>query len=119
MRARAVIWLVLALAVTGCSTTRLVRLDTGDGPLIVHTPFTEDGDGPVELVDDEFEETLVALARGVRPFANPLREARRLFGVPERSGVYLYEGRGPRLIPRTKRRTQAVRVSWKSTRMTN
>lgn len=99
MRARAVIWLVLALAVTGCSTTRLVRLDTGDGPLIVHTPFTEDGDGPVELVDDEFEETLVALARGVRPFANPLREARRLFGVPERSGVYLYEGRGPRLVP--------------------
>ncbi|MFP2928308.1 AHH domain-containing protein [Pyxidicoccus sp. 3LG] len=99
MRARGGIWLVLALAVTGCSTTRVVRLDAGDGPPIVHTPIQEDDAGPVELSDDEFEEVMVALARDVRPFANPLREARQLFGVPERSGVYLYEGRGPRLIP--------------------
>jgi len=99
MRAHAVIWLVLALAVTGCSTTRLVRMDTGDGPPIVHTPFTEDGAGPVELSDDEFEEVMAALARDVRPSANPLREARQLFGVPERGGVYLYHPRGPRLIP--------------------
>jgi hypothetical protein len=99
MRARGVIWLVLALAVAGCSTTRVVRLDTGEGPPMVHTPFTEDAAGPVELDEDEFEETVVTLARDVRPFANPLREARQLFGVPERGGVYLYEHRGPRLIP--------------------
>ena len=99
MRAREVIWLVLALTVTGCSTTRVVRLDTGNGPPQVHTPVQEDGAEPVELDEEEFEESLVELARDVRPFANPLREARQLFGVPDRGGVYLYQHRGPRLIP--------------------
>ena len=99
MSVRGVIWLVLVLSVTGCSTTRVVRLDTGDGPPTVHTPFTQDNAGPVELDEDEFEEAMVALARDVRPFANPLREARQRFGVPERGGVYLYQPRGPRLIP--------------------
>jgi hypothetical protein len=99
MRAHAVIWLMLVLAVTGCSTTRLVRLDTGDGPPIVHRPFVEDGAEPVELDGDEFEEAVVALARDVRPSSNPLREARQFFGVPDRGGVYLYQHRGPRLIP--------------------
>jgi hypothetical protein len=99
MRAHAVICLVLALEVTGCSTTRTVRLATGAGASIVHTPFEEDGAEPVELGDDEFEEAMTELARDVRPFANPLREARQLFGVPERGGVYLYQHRGPRLIP--------------------
>ncbi|WP_426754825.1 AHH domain-containing protein [Myxococcus sp. Y35] len=99
MRAHAVIWLALALAVTGCSTTRVVRLDMGDGPPVVHMPFTETGAGPVELDEDEFEEAVVVLARDIRPFANPLREARQLFGVPDRGGVYLYQPRAPRLIP--------------------
>ncbi|MFP2908335.1 AHH domain-containing protein [Pyxidicoccus sp. 3LFB2] len=99
MRAHAVIWLVLSLVVAGCSTTRRVRLDTGDGPPIVHTPFEEEGTGPVELDDDEFAETMAALSRDVRPSANPLREARQLFGIPERGGVYLYEPRSARLIP--------------------
>jgi hypothetical protein len=76
MTARGGIWLVLALAVAGCSTTRAVRLDIGDGPPIVHTPFEEEGTGPVELDDDEFEETIAELSRDVRPFSNPLREAR-------------------------------------------
>ena len=76
---------MLALAGAGCSTTRVVRLDTGDGPPIIHTPVDEDGAGPVELDDEEFEKAVVALARDVRPFANPLREARQLFGVPDRS----------------------------------
>ncbi|MFP2904159.1 AHH domain-containing protein [Pyxidicoccus sp. 3LFB2] len=101
MRAHAVIWLVLALAVTGCSITRAVRLDTGEGPAVRHTPFVEDA-GPVELDEDEFEEAVVALARDVRPFANPLREARQLFGVPQRGVVYWYEGHGPSLIPQSK-----------------
>ncbi|ABF91472.1 putative lipoprotein [Myxococcus xanthus DK 1622] len=99
MSVRGAIWLVLALAMTSCSTTRLVRLDTGDGRPMVHTPLTEDDAAPVELDDDDFEEAVVALARDVRPFSNPLREARQRFGVPERSGVYLYQPRGPRLIP--------------------
>ncbi|MFP2925811.1 hypothetical protein ACLESO_11450 [Pyxidicoccus sp. 3LG] len=90
---------MLTLVGAGCSTTRMVRLDTGDGPPIVHMPFVEDDSGRVALDDDEFEEAVVELARDVRPFANPLREARALFGIPERGGVYWYEGRGPRLIP--------------------
>lgn len=106
MRAPGVIWLLLALAVSGCSTTRVVRLDTGDGPPVIHTPFAEEDDtGPVELDDDEFEEAVVELARNVRPFANPLREARQLFGVPERGGVYLYQHRSPRLIPQEEEKT--------------
>jgi len=99
MRAHAVIWLMLALALAGCSTTRVVRLDTGVGPHRVHTPVTEDDAGPVELDEDEFEGAMVELARDVRPFSNPLREARQRFGIPDRSGVYLYQYRGPRLIP--------------------
>ncbi|NTX58478.1 AHH domain-containing protein [Myxococcus sp. CA039A] len=99
MSARGVIWLLLALTVTGCSTTRIVRLDTGDGQPLVHTPFVEDDAEFVELDDDEFEVTVVALARDVQPFANPLREARQLFAVPERGGVYLYQPRSHRLIP--------------------
>ncbi|WP_342376417.1 AHH domain-containing protein [Myxococcus stipitatus] len=98
MSPRGVFWLVLALAMTGCSTPRLVRLDTGQGPPLIHTPFTEDDADPFELDDDEFEEVMGVLAQDVRPFAHPLREARELFGVPQRSGVYLYQHRGPRLI---------------------
>lgn len=98
MRAQWALWLWLLLVGAGCSTSRVVRLDTGSGTPLVHSPFTEDDSGPVELDDDEFEEAIATLARDVRPFAHPLREARELFGVPERSAVYRYEGRGPRLI---------------------
>ncbi|HZI14643.1 MAG TPA: AHH domain-containing protein [Myxococcus sp.] len=97
MRTHRFIWLVLALGVTGCSTTRVVRLDTGEGPPVLHTLLEEDA-GPVELDEGEFEEAVVELARDVWPFANPLREARQLFGVPERGVVYLAQPRGPRLI---------------------
>ncbi|MFP2925809.1 AHH domain-containing protein [Pyxidicoccus sp. 3LG] len=99
MRAHGVLWLLLALVGTGCSAVRVVRLDTGSESPIVHTPREEEGAWPVELEEDEFKEAVVELARDVRPFANPLREARALFGIPERGGVYWYEGRGPRLIP--------------------
>ncbi|MFP2958315.1 AHH domain-containing protein [Myxococcus sp. 1LA] len=104
MRAHAVIWLVLTIAVTGCSTTRGVRLDTGAGSPWIHRPSMADDNGPVELGEDEFEEAMVVLARDVRPFSNPLREARQRFGVPERGGVYLYQPRGPRLIPQEEER---------------
>ncbi len=94
-RGRAWMVCLLLLSVTGCSTTRVVRLDTGTGSPKVHTP-SEDA-SPVELDEDEFAEAVERLARDVRPFAHPLREARQRFGVPERGGVYLYEGR--RLVP--------------------
>ncbi|NVJ22297.1 AHH domain-containing protein [Myxococcus sp. AM011] len=99
MKARWVVWLFLALASVGCSAARVVRLETANEPTLVHTPIIEDDAGPVELDGDEFEEAVAVLARDVRVFTNPLREARQLFGVPERSAVYQYESRGPRLIP--------------------
>nr|AYM52733.1 lipoprotein [Archangium disciforme] len=96
-------WAVLLLLLwvgSGCSTVRAVRLDTGDESFVV-TPHEEEEAEleAAELEDDEFEESLVELARDVRPFHNPLREARELFGVPARSGVYRYETRTRRLIP--------------------
>nr|BDT30345.1 AHH domain-containing protein [Myxococcus sp. MH1] len=96
---RFIVWL-LALTLVGCSSTRVVRLDSGEGAPEVHVPFEDNDAGPVELDDDEFEEALVVLARDVRPFEHPLREARERFGVPERSGVYEYQPQSLKLIPR-------------------
>jgi hypothetical protein len=92
--------LLLLLVGGGCSSSRLVRLDTGDGASLRVTPREEEGAGLEEaaLEDGEFEDAVVELARDVRPFRHPLREARALFGVPERGGVYWYEGRGRRLV---------------------
>jgi len=90
--------LLLLVLGTGCGTTRVVRLETGTGEALVHVPREGDEDGAVELEEEEFQAAVVTLARDVRPFEHPLREARSLFGVPERSGVYRYESRGRRLI---------------------
>ncbi|MFP2925014.1 AHH domain-containing protein [Pyxidicoccus sp. 3LG] len=92
--------LVMLQVVVGCSTTRVVRLDTGDESFVV-TPSEEDGAEleEAEIDDEEFEAAVVELARDVRPFQNPMREARALFGVPSRSGVYRYEHRTRRLLP--------------------
>ncbi|HZI10531.1 MAG TPA: AHH domain-containing protein [Myxococcus sp.] len=91
--------LFLLLAGGGCSTSRFVRLDTGDGVPLRITPHEEEGAGlkAAALEDDEFKQAVVELARDVRPFRHPLREARALFGVPERGEVRWYDGRGGRL----------------------
>lgn len=92
-------WVPLLLVLlVGCGgmRARVVRLDTGRGPPIVFTPRTADVE-PVELAADDFDEAMRVLAREVRPSAHPLEDARRLFGVPARSGTYLYEGR--RIVP--------------------
>ncbi|AKQ63791.1 putative lipoprotein [Myxococcus hansupus] len=54
---------------------------------------------------------MAMLARDVRPSSHPLKAARERFGIPERHGIYLYEGRGPRLIP------QQTGPSFESTRL--
>ncbi|QSQ16941.1 AHH domain-containing protein [Myxococcus landrumensis] len=94
-------WLALLLvlsAVTGCATSRVVRLEAGHSSLVV-TPREEPGEevSEAELDDDEFEEAVTELARDVRPLRNPMQQARDLFGVPSRSGVYGYENHPPRL----------------------
>ncbi|AGC47919.1 hypothetical protein MYSTI_06646 [Myxococcus stipitatus DSM 14675] len=92
--------LLLLMVGAGCTTTRVVRLETGQDSLVV-TPLEEPGAevSEAELDDDEFEEVLEELGRDVRPFRNPMRQAREVFGVPSRSGMYRYESRAPHLIP--------------------
>ncbi|WP_375757064.1 AHH domain-containing protein [Corallococcus exercitus] len=93
--------LLLGLLVSGCATTRVVRLETGDGERVVVTPREEEDASPAEaqLEDDEFEEAVRTLARDVRPFAHPLRQARELFGLPERSGLFGFQERTRRIVP--------------------
>ncbi|TQF17189.1 hypothetical protein FJV41_04465 [Myxococcus llanfairpwllgwyngyllgogerychwyrndrobwllllantysiliogogogochensis] len=100
MTLRWVVSLLLLMAVTGCATSRVVRLETGEDSFLV-TPH-EEPDAEVsaaELEDDEFEEALVEFARDVPPSRNPMQVARERFGVPSRSGVYGYERGSSRLIP--------------------
>ncbi|WP_426749132.1 hypothetical protein [Myxococcus sp. Y35] len=93
-------WLVplLGVMLAGCSgTTKSVRLYTGHGEPLVLTP--SGGGAPVELDEDDFVETVEALAQRVRPASRPQEMARRLFEVDSRSGSYLYEARSHRVIP--------------------
>ncbi|WP_375759376.1 hypothetical protein [Corallococcus exercitus] len=94
-------WLILFMVVmlAGCSgTTKSVRLHTGHGGPIILTPRSGDV-APVELDEDNFVEAVEALARSARPSTRPQETARRLFEVESRSGSYLYEPRGHRVIP--------------------
>ncbi|NTX02595.1 hypothetical protein [Myxococcus sp. CA040A] len=90
---------LLLVMMAGCSgTTKSVRLNTGLGEPIVLTPRSGDA-APVELDEDDFVEAVEALAQSVRPSTCPQEMARRLFEVGSRSGSYLYEPRGHRVIP--------------------
>ncbi|RKI74695.1 hypothetical protein D7X55_01840 [Corallococcus sp. AB049A] len=93
--------LLLLCLLTGCASGRVVRLDTGREALVVVTPRVEE-EAPLEdaeLGRAEFKKAVTVLARDVRPFSHPLRDARLLFGVPERSGVFGYEVRTRRIRP--------------------
>ncbi len=83
--------LLLALP-TACSTTRVVRLDMGEGEPLIHTPHTDEA-GPVELEEEEFTQAFAKEVRQRRPPSNPEKAARELFGVPPRSGWYGYSQR--------------------------
>ena len=89
---------VLLVFLIGCGTaSRVVRLDTGRTDTIVFIPRS--GAEPVALGDDEFKKAVSALARDVRPAAQPQEAARRLFEVEARSGSYTYETSSRRLTP--------------------
>jgi hypothetical protein len=93
-------WAVLLLvaALVGCSTTKkVVRLDTGQGEPIVHVPRSEVG--PVGVDEEQFKRAIAEHSPFVPAVERPLEHARQLFGVPERSGWFRYEGRSRRLIP--------------------
>lgn len=85
-------WVVLLLVglLVGCgSPKRIVRLDTGQGKPIVHTPLRDSG--PVAVSDSEFKKAIVKHGRAVPLVERPLEFARRLMSVPGRSGWYRYE----------------------------
>jgi hypothetical protein len=84
-------FLFLALSTT-CSTTRVVRLDTGQGQPHIHIP-RPDGVKPVELEAEEFTQAIAKEIRQKRPSFNPEKAARELFDVPPRSGWYRYTQR--------------------------
>jgi hypothetical protein len=83
--------LLLALS-TACSTTREVRLDTGQGEFLIHIPRTDET-GPADLEEDEFTQAIAKEVRQRRPPANPEKSARALFNVPPRNGWYRYTQR--------------------------
>ncbi|WP_225414504.1 SitA5 family polymorphic toxin [Stigmatella hybrida] len=94
-------WAVVLLVVflsSGCSasTKAVVRLDTGQGEPLVHTPRRDVE--PVAVSGQEFRKAVAQHAPSVPPVERPLEHAGRLFGVPERSGWFWYEGRSQRLM---------------------
>jgi hypothetical protein len=68
---------VLLVLLAGCSSaTRVVRLDTRQGPVRVHKPRGDQQ--PVKLSKEKFKAALAEHAPDVRPAAHPLRHARQL-----------------------------------------
>nr|WP_244227633.1 hypothetical protein [Corallococcus aberystwythensis] len=90
-------WVMLAVFLSGCATTRVVRLEMDDGERVVVTP--REGEDAPRLDEDEFTGAVRTLARDVRPFAHPLRQARELFGLPERSGLFGFQERTRQIVP--------------------
>jgi hypothetical protein len=91
MTSRLAVAALLAL-LSACGTTHVVRLDTGQGQPILHSPQTDEAE-LVELEEEEFLQAVAKQARQVRPPANPETDARERFGVPPRSGWYGYTQR--------------------------
>jgi hypothetical protein len=102
--------LLLLLFLLGCSaSTRVaVRLDTGQGEPIVHTPRRDME--PVEVSQKEFRQAVAKHAPYVPAVERPLEYARQVFGVPERSGWYRYEGRSQRLMASEPGNTRNLRL---------
>jgi len=93
MAPRRLVVAVLFLALsTMCSTTPVVRLDTGQGQPLIHIARTGESK-PVELGEEELTRAIAKEARRMKPSFNPEKAARELFEVPPRSGWYRYTQR--------------------------
>jgi hypothetical protein len=102
--------LMLFAFLSGCSasTRGVVRLDTGQGEPIVHTPRRDVE--PAAVSEKEFKKAVAKYAPSVPAVDRPLEYAGRLFGVPERSGWYRYEGRSQRLMASEPGNTRNLRL---------
>jgi len=81
MTARLTAAVMLLALLTACGTTRVVRLETGQGEPLLHLPHTDEAP-LVKLAEQEFTQGIGKEARHRRPPANPERAARQLFDVP-------------------------------------
>ncbi|NVI96996.1 AHH domain-containing protein [Myxococcus sp. AM009] len=71
---------LLMLVGTGCgASSRVVRLDTGEGRPSIYTPRADAE--PVELDEDEFAEAVQEMARTAPPSPRPREAALRLLGL--------------------------------------
>ncbi|RKH31274.1 hypothetical protein D7Y13_09910 [Corallococcus praedator] len=77
---------VLVLLGTGCSAARVVRLDTGRGAAVVHSPRPESA--PAGLEEDAFAEAVKTLAEDAPVSVRPREEAYRLFAGSFSSKAY-------------------------------
>jgi hypothetical protein len=108
MRHWAVVALFLLLSGCSASTKTVVRLDTGQGEPIVHVPRRDVE--PVAVSEKQFKKAIAQLALSVPPVAQPLEHARQVFGLPERSGWYRYEGQSQRLVASEPGSTRNLRL---------
>jgi hypothetical protein len=90
--------LLLTLLAACSGNQRFVRLDTGEGETIVHTPRTSEVE-PVKLEGEEFRESLKLLALQVRLTASPRETVWKMFELDVLSGEYLYLPRDRKLVP--------------------
>ena len=88
---RVLLSLLVTCAVTGCATSRVVRLDTGEDLPLLHEPRTDTA--PVELEGDAFEDAVRVLARSTLISGHPRDAALQLFNasLPSRAA---YQARG-------------------------
>ena len=102
--------LLLFVFLSGCSasTRAVIRLDTGQGEPIVHTPRRDVE--PVAVSEKELKKAVAQHAPSVPAVEHPLEHARQVFGLPERSGWYRYEGRSQRLMASEPGSTRNVRL---------
>jgi hypothetical protein len=91
-----ILLLFVWLSACSASTRGIVRLDTGRGEPIVHTPIRRAE--PVAVSENQFRKAVAQHALSVPIVEQPLEYAGRLFKVPERSGWYRYESRNQRLV---------------------
>ncbi|MDC0710277.1 restriction endonuclease fold toxin 5 domain-containing protein [Stigmatella sp. ncwal1] len=96
MQRAAVVLLFVFLSGCGTATRSVVRLDTGQGDPLVHTPRRDVE--PTAVNEKEFKKAVAQQAPSVPDVERPLEYAGRLFRLPERSGWYRYEGRSQRLM---------------------
>jgi hypothetical protein len=108
--------LLVCCSLVGCATARVVRLDTGQGDPIVH--ILRRGAEPVAVNELEFRKAVAQQAPSVPLAERPLEHARQLFGVPERSGWYLYESRSQRLIASEPVSPRNLRLSLEESELT-